>query len=842
LAKLGNYRRFGDRLAANLAADGIIGEQWPEAVTFVLNNKFNQLTAKISIFILLILGCCTGQILAQAGQKQIGIVAGSVLDGTNQKAIVGATVSIISVKDSAKKIFFLTDKNGGFQFTNLDTGYFRLIISAVGFRTKLIDSIHIRTERLDFNLNDILLSNQSVELTEVVIYAEKPLIESKDGNIIFNVGESALSNGSTATELLKQTPLVTTDPNGKILVRGKEPKILIDDKPVELNLQQLQDLLESMPGSTIEKIEVLSNPPPQYANEQGGVINIVTKKGRVGFSGRVNVYGGTRGEAGISTNFNYRKQGFAVNLNAGIGYNEFESDGYSNRINLYADSSNQLKISTNSQNKNIRPNFRLNMDYDINKRNIINLVLQYNQNGYDNNGFNRFTNLNRFKQITRLSERNIVTEGYNRTPSVNFTYTHKGKTAGEQLRVTGSFNTGWNQNRRSFFQEFLHTDDTPTRVDSTQKQSTATHNSGFTINVGYDKLLRNKKTSIATGLLYNRSNSHVVFATEFLQKPTNNFYKVDLLSNDFLFHQDVMNIRASVKHLIKPGFSVSAGAALEQTNILFELLRDNKTPYNRFLNFLPFANLNKSWKNKTNFTFSYRRIIRRPGINELNPAVDYSDPYNLRYGNPELLPTLAHTFDIVAGKTKELFFFNIGAGYNLVEDIFSQIRTLQTDGKTVTTWNNVSNRQEYEVSSWSGITISKKLKTNFSASYIYNQYGSFDKEVRKFRDGGSFTSNLNSNYTPTNLWTLTGTFTFNRFANPQGTVKNNVNMNIGIQRKLLKKKIIVTLNAVDPIVQQQNRTFTYGTNFNLESFSRTQTRNYRLTVSYNFNKTSPLKK
>ena len=55
------------------------------------------------------------------------------------------------------------------------------------------------------------------------------------------------------------------------MVRGKEPKILIDDKPVELNLQQLQDLLESMPGSSIEKIEVMTNPPPQYANEQGGV-------------------------------------------------------------------------------------------------------------------------------------------------------------------------------------------------------------------------------------------------------------------------------------------------------------------------------------------------------------------------------------------------------------------------------------------------------------------------------------------------------------------------------------------------------------------------------------------
>lgn len=760
------------------------------------------------------------------------------MDSASQKAIAGATVAIIPFTDTSKKVIFLIGKNGAFEFTNLSFGYYRLLITSVGYRSRLIDSIHIRTERFDFNLNDILLSNKSIELTEIMIYAEKPLIESKDGNITFNVGESALSSGSTATELLKQTPLVTTDPNGKILVRGKEPKILIDDKPVELNMQQLQDLLESMPGSTIEKIEVLTNPPPQYANEQGGVINIVTKKGRVGFSGRINVYGGTRGEAGMSTNFNYRKQGFAVNINAGVGYNEFEGDGYSNRTNLFTDSSNQLKIINNFQNKNIRPNFRLNLDYDINKRNIINLVAQYNQNNFDNNGFNRFTNLNRFAIVSRLSEREITTEGYNRNPSVNFTYTHKGKSAGEQVRVISSFNFGHNHNLRHFFQEFLHADETPTGVDSTQQQATTTRNHGFSVNIGYDKLLQNKRTSIAIGSLYNRTNSHVLLTTEFFKKPDNIFFKVDRLSNDFIFHQDVINLRASVKHIFKPGFSVSAGIAAEQTNILFELLQEKNTAYNRFINFLPFANMNKSWPNKTNLTFSYRRTIRRPGINELNPAVDYSDPYNLRYGNPDLLPTLAHTFDVVAGKTKDKFFINAGLGYNLVEDIFSQIRTLQADGKTVTTWDNVSNRQEYEISSWSGITLSKKLKTNFSASYIYNQYGSFDKQVRKFRDGGSFTSNLNSNYTPTDLWTFTGTFTFNRFANPQGTVRSNVNMNIGIQRKLMHKKIIVTLNAVDPFTQQQNRTFTYGTNFNLDSFSRTQTRNYRLTVSYNFNKTT----
>lgn len=781
-------------------------------------------------------------LIAQDIKKKGTIIIGSVLDAANQKAISGASVSIIPLKDSSKFSGFLTDKNGSFNFSNLEYGYYRLRITAIGYRTKEIDSIHLRAERSDFNLNDILLSNQSVELKEVVIYAEKPLIESKDGNITFNVGESALSNGSTATELLKQTPLVTTDPNGKILVRGKEPKILIDDKPVELNMQQLQDLLESMPGSTIEKIEVLTNPPPQYANEQGGVINIVTKKGRVGFGGRINVYGGTRGEAGASANFNYRKQGFAVNLNAGAGFNQFESNGYSNRTNIYTDSSNQLKIKNGSVNKNIRPNIRFNLDYDLNKLNSINFVAQYNQNEIDNTGFNRYTNLNRFFEISKLSNRTIATDGYNHNASVSLSYIHKGKIPGEQLKFVSSLNVGRNNNIRNFFQEFLNADNTLTGIDSSQKQSTETKNLGFNINVGYDKLLQNKKTSFSAGTYYNRSNSDVLLNTDFLKKPENTFQKVVLLSNKFRFHQDVFNARFSLKHIFKPGFSISTGIAWELTNILFELLQEDRTVYNRYNKFLPFANFNKSWTNKTNLTFSYRRTIRRPGINELNPSIDYGDPYNLRYGNPRLNPSLSHNFDIVTGKTKEKYFANIGLGYNLVEDVYSQIRTLQADGKTIVTWDNVSNRQEYEISTWGGITLSKKLRTNISASYTYNQYGSFDKAIRKFRDGGSFTSNFNGNYTPTDVWTLTGNVTYSRFANPQGTVRSNVNMNLGVQRKLFKKKIIITLNAVDPFIQQQNKSFTYGPNFILESFNQTQTRNYRLTLSYTFNKTTSLKK
>ncbi len=764
-----------------------------------------------------------------------GIVAGNVMD-ENKKAIEGATVVLTALNDTTKRRTTVTDKDGNFLFEKIPLAYYRLRLSAVGLQNLVLDSIYLRQERFDFNLNDVVMKpNANQQLDEVIVYAEKPLIQSKDGNITFNVGESTIAAGSNASDLLTNVPLVSKDPNGKITVRGKEPKILIDDKPVELNLQQLQDLLESLPGSSIEKIEVMTNPPPQYANEQGGVINITTKKGKVGKSGRLNISGGTRGEGTMSGNFSYRKQGFAMSINASVGYNRLEGSGYSSRNNFYTDSSNFFNTKNNYLNKNWRPNFRLNMDYDLNKTASINFVLQYNQNSFDNESRTEYTNINQFGNIYRLSERRVLNEGDNYSPNASFSYAKKGKIIGESLKIITSGNFSINKSDREFFQQFFYPDHTPNGIDSTQNQLTNNRTNGYNVRVDYNRPLSNKKTFLSFGTFYNRSNSHIDVNASYLKKPELAFVKSDLLSNEFKFHQTITNFRASIRQVIKENFSFTTGVSAEQTSIWFELFKESRDVKNNYLTWLPFANINRTWKEKLNLTLAYRRSIRRPGINELNPTIDFGDPYNVRFGNEKLEASTSHNFDFVLGRTKQLYFVNLGLGYNIVENIFSQVRTLIPGEKTQITWENISGRKEYEVSSWGGLTINKKLRTNLSASYTLNEYSEFDKTVNRYRNGGSFTSNINATYSPKDVLNFTGSFNFNRFANPQGYARWSWSMNMGTQRKFFNKKLTVTANIIDPFVQQ-NRSYTYGTNFNLQSFSTAQTRNFRLSLGYNFTK------
>jgi len=773
-------------------------------------------------------------------KDQTGIIGGNLMDSISQKAITGASVELIHL-GNGKKLSQVTDKNGEFSFPNLSFGYYRLTITSVSYAVMKIDSINVRQERYDFNLADIRLSSKSNELETVIVYTEKPLIQSKDGNITFNASESALAAGSNASELLNSVPLVTKDPNGKVLVRGKEPKILIDDKPVELNLQQLQDLLESLPGSSVEKIEVMTNPPPQYANEQGGIINIITRKGRVGMGGRISLSTGTRGEANVNGNFNYRKNKFAINVNAGSGFNRFEGGGHSERKNIYTDSVNYFKTENSFLNKGVRPHLRVNIDYDISKSQSVNFEATYNQANTNNRSSTEYTNINRFDAIYKLSERNIKSEADNYNPALNFSYTRRGKIAGEQLRIFASSNFSISKNDRTFYQQFFNPDHSPNGVDSTQLQITDNRSNGYNFRISYDKPLVNRKTYLSMGSVYGRSNSHIITDASYWKKPDGYYAKLDLLSNDFKFHQDVINLRASVRQIIAENFSITAGIATEATVINFDLLKEGKEVSNDYWSFLPFGNINKSWKDKLSLTFSYRRTIRRPGITELNPTIDFSDPYNVRFGNYQLNPSLAHNFDLVVGKTTQKYFLNLGTGYNLVEDIFSQVRTLLPDGKTQITYENISNRKEYEISTWNGMTIAKKLRLNLSASYTYNQYSAFDKAVKKYRDGGSFTTTLNGNYVIKDIWTFTTNFTSNRFANPQGSVNWNLSMNIGIQKKFFKKKLIVTANVIDPFRNQITNSYTYGTNFEVHSYNSTQTKNYRLTIGYSLTKAAKKK-
>ncbi|MCE2823984.1 MAG: outer membrane beta-barrel protein [Sediminibacterium sp.] len=776
--------------------------------------------------------------------RSMGLIIGNVLDAGTGKPLSFASIQLKKMSDTVVSFQVVSDKNGAFECLNLPFGYFKLKATMVGFADLQIDSIYLREERYDFNLGDLKLNISGAASSEVIVYAEKPLIENKDDKIIFNVGESALSGGATTAELLKNMPLINNDPNGKILLKGKEPRILIDDKPTDLNAQQLQDLLESLPGNSIDKIEVMTNPPPQYATETGGVINIVTKKGKIGWVGRVNVSAGTRGESSTYANGSYRNQKLVLNLNGGVGVSTITGNGYSKRENIYKDSTNYFNTQNRYTNFSSRPNFRAQADYEFDKQHILSLTYQLNPNSFDNNATTTYTNINNQQQIYRLSNRNNHSVGGGLNHVLSGSYNIKQKTGPGYLRFIANANLSSSHNNRTFFQQFLFSDKTPTGVDSTQRQLFNTDNNSASLRVDFLRPLKTKQHNFNGGVSVLNTWYHGLVNTLFYRKSDQVFATNDLLSNDFTNEQLVATARAGLSYNFKSKYRLSFGVQAEYTNLQFVFLKGNASDVdNGYWNILPNFTLRKEFSKEMNTTLVYRATIRRPGIGELNPNVDYSDPYNIRFGNPYLEPTLSHNYDWNFSYVKGKYYVNTSLGYNQLTQVFNSIRTLQSGGKTEVTWKNIADRREYEASAWGGYTFTKKFRMNGSAGYIFNRYGASEKLLYKYRDGATFYTSLNYNFTPSNLLTFEGTARYNNFADPQGRSRSNLTVNLGVQRKFFDRRLIVSINIIDPTTQQQFQTFVYGANFNLESFSSSNTRNYRIAISYQLNKvvTKPVK-
>ncbi len=779
--------------------------------------------------------------MASFAQKiSLGNISGSIFQSEN-KPLPNASVELCVTNTVNTCFTILSAKDGSFEFDSLTANYYTIKISSIGFATKRIDSIYLREERMEFNLNDIILSNKAITETEVIVYAERPLIVNKDGKIIYNVGETAAANSSNVNELLQKTPLVTIDAEGKILLKGKEVKILIDDKPVELNAKQLQEMLESMPGSFIDKIEVLTNPPPQYANERGGVINIVSKKGKVGSTLRASVYYGTRGETGSTFATSYRKNKISTQLNIALSNNTFIGNGNYRRQNNYVDSSNYLDAESNYTNKSLKPSVRWNTDYDINKRNMLNVSISYNANNGNNNSFSEFANTNKELIAYKFNDRTIVSHINNNTLNISNSYLWKNKNNSGVLKITNGFVYAINNNDRDFYQVFYGLNRISLGADSTQFQSNYNRVNNHSLRINYDKSFDSGKYFFSTGVNFFNNNSYNDLDAKYLKKPANIVLPQLGFDNEFFFKQKIVQLRAALKYRITSRVFATAGLQVEHTEQGFNHISLANKYSKTYLSYLPFALITKKWDNNYNFSLSYKKTVQRPGINETNPAVDIADPYNTRFGNPYLLPFYAHNFDASIGKVFKKFNYNASIGYNALLNLYAPIRTLQPDGKTFITYENISNRKEYEASIWGSYSFAKNSKISASAGYNYNVYSDFDKLVLRYRDGGSFTSNMNGSYSHSDLMQFGTGVTYNRFANPQGTVRSNVSMNFNVQRKFFKKIIIVTLNAVDPFTSQQNTTYTYGSNFILQNYSFTQTRNYKINIAYNFIKKKKMK-
>ena len=145
------------------------------------------------------------------------------------------------------------------------------------------------------------------------------MLKRKADRLEFNIDQTPLQN-LNGWDILKNTPSVVVK-NDELSVRcNTQILVTINDKKVMMSQEQLKQLLENTEGSSIQSVEVITNPPAKYEAQGGAVINIKMKQNKLaGYKGRLSgryhqsIY--AKGRVGLMQSLNTEKWQISCDYN-----------------------------------------------------------------------------------------------------------------------------------------------------------------------------------------------------------------------------------------------------------------------------------------------------------------------------------------------------------------------------------------------------------------------------------------------------------------------------------------------------------------------------------------------
>lgn len=593
----------------------------------------------------------------QAARAEKGTITGKVIEEVGALPIPSAVVAVYEADAERPLLTTSTDENGFFKFNALKLGTYKVKVSYVGFTALTVNEVILTEKSFERNLGTLKLSSEQNNLSEVTITAEKPVIEFAADKITYNVDKSILAEGSTATDILKNVPMVQVDIEGKATIAGKRStRIFIDGKPSDYMTSNISDLLNVLPSDAIEKIEVMTNPPARYSGDGEGIINIVMKKGfAIGFNGNAGITAGLQGNTNMNTNASYRSKNYSLTGSAAYRTNVGKSTSHSYRENfdLVKDTTFYYDNYGNNRNNSDGGNFRAGLDWDITPQQNLRVSTNFNTNNSNSRAGTDFNFLSEELALKRVRNQLSRANGNSYNLVFSADYSLKATESGEKLTMGITYNNNSNDNLRLLNQHYT----LPTTLRPSLRENTdGVGNNGLTINLDYDKPVFKKRDQLEAGLAYTqRKNDNDMLVRDF-NFITQEYVIAEKLSNQFLYNERIVAGYASYNYKGK-SIGVKVGLRAELTDVDFDLSTGNSYNIKPYLSFFPNISVNHFFKKRYNIGATYSVRVNRPRENALNPQINNNDTLNVSFGNPDLIPSYTHQMDISFGAFGEKWSF-----------------------------------------------------------------------------------------------------------------------------------------------------------------------------------------
>lgn len=770
-------------------------------------------------------------------EAQSGAMKGLVKDDRTKSPIEFATITLYSTQDSSLITGSISDTIGYFEINKLPNNNYYAKIGFIGFETKVISNIIIDAANPVYDFGTISLTSFSENMDEFEVVEEKDLIETQIDKRVYNVSKDISAQGKTGLEVLKNMPTIDVDEQDNISLRGDQSvKILIDGRPSSMNPAQL---LNQIPSSSIEKIEIITNPSAKYNPEgMSGIINVILKKEKAsGFNGNYyvnysyNDY--NNGSNGLSLSFKKNK----VAITARIGYfkRTWRNYGVDNRTYLTNDSLHYQQLIDTTVTKFGNPWYFVGMDYSINKKNLLYFEssgwtgtdYRYNYNHYD------FSDNNNV--IQNYSNRNSVNSEPYYEYYLNAGWQSQFKKEDHTLDFDIKYAPSHITNKFEINQQFFDT--LNNEISTPDYQNTENKKISYDLNIKLDYVLPITDSLILeSGIAATIADLDDAFFSE-SNDSLNVFYPDTNLNNHLLYNETVTAFYVTLGKQFKK-LGVKTGVRIENTLLQMELEETKQDFSQNYFSFFPSVHFSYKFKEGNEFQLSYSKRLNRPDTWELNPFSKYTNPYSLWMGNPNLKPEYIDVYELSYLRIWKKFNINPSIYYRQVNDKKSNLTSLNPKNITISTPENISTAQIHGAELIMSYKPFKWWRINSSFNYwaVNAKDNNLDQVIN---NSSGWMLQITSTKTIKKKWTLQLRGRYNgKSERLQGYTYPRYSANVSLGRKILKNKGRINVSYND-IFNTQGWHFVssdLGNNYSYEKDRKWSSRSVRLSFSYYFGK------
>jgi iron complex outermembrane receptor protein len=742
---------------------------------------------------------------------QTSTIVGSITNENKPNSNI--PVTLLNIADSSLTRFGLIDSTNAFQFNRVPLGKYRIAITALGWKP-FYSKIFTIGDSLKYTIPPFTLSpSDYTNLAAVTVTGRKAFIEQKPGQMTINIDAAPTNAGTSVMEVLVKSPGISVDQNGTISLNGKRGVlVMLDGKPAYLNGQELEAYLKGLPSLTIDKIEIMTNPPAKYdASGGAGAINIITKKlTKTGFNSTVTlnysqgVY--AKSSAGLNINYYTGKFNFFLNGSSEYGTDFLRIPGPQYFYDQNGKITSILDGTTASKAKNTNPafNVKTGMDYYLSPKTTIGVVLSANMNNTEKFGHSTITAQDfTSSQNSIIRQKNYSTREFT-SAAVNLNFAHKLNDKGGLLTVdldylkytpkqTLLFNTQTFNENQTLENKLEQKGSLPFRVDiySAKMDYSQSLRNDFTLNLGL-------KSSYVT-------NDNV--ASYFLLDSTDNKWVPNpLMSRRFIYKENINAAYAMLKKTYG-SLEIQGGLRAEYTDYRGNLKKINdaiptkqdSSFANSYLSLFPSLNISYSINKKNTLSLNYGRKVDRPNYYDLNPFVYYITPYTSLTGNADLKPQYTNNIELYYSYQSWL---STTVSYSNTKNAFENISYL-TGQNTVIKPGNIGEVQSFSLS----VNYRKSINSWWTPNlFIQTTYNNLNGSVRNEKihvTSTQFSSNMSNLFQFPGGWSgeLSGYYK-SRVKYLQGVYSPIWSVGAAISKKLLKDRITAKAGVSDIFYSQ----------------------------------------